>query len=85
MKKNSKRKPRDFDERFDAGEVAINFSTATPTEGLSKTMKFPPMDLPMWLAAEIEQLARFQANSKASVIRQLLVEAVEARRVRVAP
>lgn len=82
MKKSAKRKHKDFDEQFDAGTATVDFSTAIPTEGLSKTMKFPPMDLPMWLAAEIEQLARFQANSKASVIRQLLVEAVEARRIR---
>jgi hypothetical protein len=41
------------------------------------------MDVPAWLALEIERLAQFQANSKASVVRQLLVEALEARRRRI--
>lgn len=84
MKKKRKPSTRDFDERFDAGEVTVDFSSGTLTAGLSKTLKLPPMDVPGWLAIEIERLAQFQANSKASVVRQLLVEAIEARRHRVA-
>jgi hypothetical protein len=85
MKKKAKQKPKEsknFDERFDEGEEVIDFSSGLVTEGLSKTVKLPPMDVPAWLAAEIEHLAQFQANSKASVVRQLLVEAMEARRHR---
>lgn len=84
MRKKSKQKKKDFDESFDAGEETIDFSSGTRTEGLSKTTKLPPMDVPAWLAVEIERLAQFQANSKASVIRQLLVEAIEARKHRLA-
>ncbi|MBI2339152.1 MAG: hypothetical protein HYU99_02135 [Deltaproteobacteria bacterium] len=40
----------------------------------------PPLSIPAWLAAEIAKLARLQANSKASVVRQLLVAAIEAKR-----
>ncbi|MCC7343405.1 MAG: hypothetical protein IT573_00600 [Deltaproteobacteria bacterium] len=85
MKKKAKLKTkdsRDFDERFDAGEETIDFSSGVKTEGLSKTIKLPPMDVPAWLAAEIERLAALQANSKTSVVRQLLVEAIEARKRR---
>ena len=85
MKKKAKQKQKDsksFDERFDEGEETVDFSSGVMTEGLSKTIKLPPMDVPAWLGAEIEHLARFQANSKASVVRQLLVEAMEARRHR---
>lgn len=84
MKKKDKQGKKDFDERFDKGEVNVDFSSGVVTEGLSKTMKLPPMDLPTWLAVEIERLAQFQANSKASVVRQLLVEALEARKRRLA-
>lgn len=82
MKKKNRLKKRGFDERFDAGEESVDFSSGVVTEGLSKTIKLPPMDVPAWLGAEIEHLAQFQANSKASVVRQLLVEAVEARKHR---
>lgn len=84
MKKKHKPGSKGFDERFDAGEAVIDFSSGTVTEGLSKAVKLPPLDIPTWLATEIERLARFQANSKASVIRQLLVEAIEARKHRFA-
>jgi len=50
------------------------------TDGLSKVVKLPPITIPVWLAAEIESLSQIQANSKASVIRQLLVEAIEAKK-----
>ena len=84
MKKKTKPKKKGFDEQFDAGETVVDFSSGTVTEGLSKAMKLPPMDIPAWLAVEIERLAQFQANSKASVVRQLLVEAIEARKRRMA-
>jgi len=84
MKKKNKQEKKGFDERFDAGVEVVDFSKGVVTEGLGKTLKLPPMDLPAWLALEIERLAQFQANSKASVVRQLLVEAVEARRRRLA-
>ncbi len=80
MKKNSKQKKRGFDERFDDAEERIDFSKAIHTDGLSKIVKLPPMTIPAWLAAEIEILSKLQANSKASVIRQLLVEAIEAKK-----
>lgn len=84
MKKKDRQKKKGFDEKFDEGEVSINFSSGVMTEGLGKTMKLPPMDVPAWLVLEIERMAQFQANSKASVIRQLLVEAIEARKRRAA-
>ena len=80
MKKKSKPKTKDFDKEFDAGRVTIDFSKAQRTEGLSQVIKLPPMTIPTWLNAEIEKLARLQANSKASVVRQLLVAAIEAKR-----
>ena len=82
MKRKNRQKKKDFDERLDEGSEAVDFSSGVVTEGLGKTMKLPPMDLPAWLAMEIEHLAQFQANSKASVVRQLLVEAIEARKRR---
>lgn len=82
MKKKNKQKEKGFDERFDAGKASIDFSSGTVIEGLSKTTKLPPLEVPNWLAIEIEHLAQFQANSKASVVRQFLVEAVEARKRR---
>ena len=84
MKKKNKQKKKGFDEAFDSGKVSIDFTSAIPTEGLTETIKFPPIDIPAWLAAEIERLAQFQANSKSSVVRQLLVEAIEARKRRLA-
>ena len=80
MKKSSKPKKPGFDEGFDAGEEGIDFSKAIHTEGLSKVVKLPPITIPAWLAAEIESISQLQANSKASVIRQLLVEAIEAKK-----
>ena len=53
MKKKNKQKKKDFDERFDAGEESIDFSSGVITEGLSKTFKLPPMDIPVWLSVEI--------------------------------
>lgn len=80
MKKKSRQKKKDFDEEFDAGKRAVDFSKGVLTEGLSKVVKFPPMNVPAWLALEIGKMAERQANSKAAIIRQLLVEAIEARR-----
>lgn len=82
MKSKNKPKKKGFDEQFDQGEAIIDFSSGIVTHGLSKTSKLPPMDVPAWLAMEIERLAQFQANSKASIVRQLLVEAIEARKHR---
>ncbi len=84
MKKKNKQEKKGFDERFDAGEEAIDFSNGIVTEGMSKTIKLPPMDVPTWMVMEIERLAQFQANSKASIIRQLLVEGIESRKRRLA-
>jgi len=82
MKKKIKQSKKGFDEQFDAGKAAVDFSSGTVTQGLSKTIKLPPMDIPAWVGAEIERLAQFQANSKASIVRQLLVEGIEARKWR---
>ncbi len=84
MKKKTKQSKKGFDERFDAGHAAINFSSGIVTQGLSKTIKLPPLDIPAWVSAEIESLARFQANSKAAIVRQLLVDGIEARKRRMA-
>lgn len=80
MKRKIKQEARDFDEAFDRGEAAIDFSNGILTEGLSKVVKIPPMNIPFWLAAEIENISKLQANSKSSVIRQLLVEAIQAKK-----
>ena len=80
MKKKSKRVEKDFDSEFDQGRAVIDFSRAISTEGFSEVVKLPPISVPAWLALEIEGLARLQANSKASVVRQLLVEAVRKRK-----
>jgi hypothetical protein len=80
MKRKDKQSIKDFDKDFDTGKVAIDFKTGVITEGLSQVVKLPPMSIPAWLALEIEHLSKIQANSKTSVIRQLLVEAVETRR-----
>lgn len=80
MKKKNKQKIKDFDEAFDKGKAQINFKDGTLTDGLSQVVKVPPMNIPAWLALEIENISKEQANSKASVIRQLLVEAIQAKR-----
>ena len=80
MKKNTKQKNKDYDVKFDDGEVAIDFSKAKATDGLSKLVKLPPITIPGWLAVEIENLAKLQANPRASVVRQLLVEAISKRK-----
>lgn len=84
MKKKSTLSKKGFDEKFDAGQTAVDFSKGIVTQGLSKTIKLPPLDIPAWVGAEIERLAQFQANSKASIVRQLLVEGIEARKRRMA-
>jgi hypothetical protein len=76
MKKNRKQNLKEFDQKFDKGETAIDFSGSMKTQGMSKVFKLPPMDIPMWVAAEIDVIAKTQANSKAAVVRQLLVEAL---------
>jgi len=80
MMKRSRQKIEDFDRDFDEGKVAVDFSSGILTHGLSQVVKLPPLNIPAWLALEIEKLSKIQANSKASVVRQLLVEAVEAKR-----
>jgi len=80
LKKKSTPKRQGFDEQFDEGQAEIDFSKGMRTDGLSKVVKLPPITIPVWLAAEIESLSQIQANSKASVIRQLLVEAIEAKK-----
>lgn len=80
MKKKEKQKAKDFDKAFDNGEVQIDFKEGVLTEGLSKIVKLPPLTIPAWLALEIEKISKTQANSKASVIRQLLVEAIQAKK-----
>ncbi|MBU0506597.1 MAG: hypothetical protein ABII18_02170 [bacterium] len=80
MKKKNKQNKKDFDQRFDDGLETIDFSTGEITEGLSKVIKIPPMTIPAWLNAEIEKLARLQANPKTAIIRQLLVEALMSRK-----
>ena len=79
MKKQNKQKIEDFDKEFDEGKASIDFSAGVMTQGLSKVVKLPPLSIPAWLSMEIENLSKLQANSKASVVRQLLVEAVQAR------
>ncbi|MFH0799463.1 MAG: hypothetical protein V2A66_04695 [Pseudomonadota bacterium] len=73
-------KIEDFDEAFDDGKVSIDFKGGTLTEGISALVKLPPLAVPAWLALEIEAISKIQANSKSSVIRQLLVEAIEGKR-----
>ena len=80
MKKKSRQKTKNFDREFDSGKTTIDFSSGVMTEGLSKVVMLPPLSIPAWLAAEIEKLACLQANSKASVVRQLLVAAIEAKK-----
>ena len=80
MKKRSRQERKDFDREFDAGKISIDFSSGVVTEGLSQIVKLSPLNIPRWLAMEIENIARHQADSKASVVRQLLIEAVKAKR-----
>lgn len=80
MKKKKLRSEKGFDTGFDAGKIGIDFSSSLRTEGLSQVVKLPPMDIPLWMAMEIEAQAKLQANSKASVVRQLLVEAIRAKK-----
>lgn len=84
MKKKSRQKKRDFDQEFDQGQIVIDFSHAVKTEGLSRVVKLPPLTITAWLNAELEKIAQLQANSKSSVIRQLLVEALSHRYQRTA-
>ena len=79
MKKKEKQKQEDFDRDFDAGKASIDFAGAIATPGLGKMVKLPPIDIPAWLAMEIEKLAKLQGNSRSSVIRQLLSTAVGQR------
>ncbi|HLG19092.1 MAG TPA: hypothetical protein VI895_04655 [Bdellovibrionota bacterium] len=80
MKKRDKQDLEDFDQAFERGEVSIDFSKGLVTEGLSKMVKLPPIDIPSWLAVEIEKISKLQGNSRSSVIRQLLSAAVEGHR-----
>jgi len=84
MKKKTKQGEKGFDERFDTGKAVVDFSSGTVTQGLSKTIKLPPLIVPAWVAAIIEHRAQLEANSKASIVRQLLVEGIEARKRRMA-
>lgn len=80
MKRKKKRGKKDFDQAFDDGEIGIDFSKGVVTEGLSKVVTIAPITVPGWVDAQLEGIAKMQANSKASVIRQLLVEALLDRR-----
>lgn len=80
MKKKNKPRQKGFDAAFDEGDVGINFEQGIPTEGLSKVVRLPPLTVSAWLALEIEKISKIQANSKTAVIRQLLVEAVQAKK-----
>lgn len=80
MKRKNRQKIGDFDEAFDKGKAPVDFRDSILTEGLSKVIKLPPLSIPAWLALEIEKLSKIQANSKSSIIRQLLVEAIQAKR-----
>ena len=80
MKKKNKPETKDFDQAFDDGEALIDLEKGVSTEGLSKIVKLPPLTIPAWLALEIEKISKLQANSKASVVRQLLVEAIQAKK-----
>ncbi len=77
--KGKKQKNVGFDQSFNEGKVSIDFSGGVITQGVSKMVKLAPMNIPVWLSVEIERLAKMQANSKASVIRQLLIEAIKAK------
>ncbi|MBI2027002.1 MAG: hypothetical protein HYS98_04265 [Deltaproteobacteria bacterium] len=77
--KKSKHKSLDFDQAFDQGNIEIDFSESIRTGGVSKIIKLPPITIPVWLALEIDKLSKLQANSRAAIIRQLLVQAIQAR------
>ena len=79
MKKNKQNK-KAFDESFDQGEVEIDFSSGFVTEGLGKTIKLPPLDIPSWMHLEISRLAKRQGNNRSSVIRQLLYASLMRRK-----
>ena len=72
MTKKNKPKTKDFDTAFDNAETSIDFSQAVKTKGLSKTVKLAPLNIPGWMAAEIDNLSKHQANPRSTVIRQLL-------------
>jgi hypothetical protein len=80
MKKKKLQGIEDFDAAFDSGEISVDFHGGILTEGMSRLVKLPPLSIPTWLALEIETISKVQANSKSSVIRQLLVEAIDAKR-----
>lgn len=80
MKRKQKQGLKDFDQAFDEGKATIDFKGGVLTEGLSKVVKLPPLTIPAWLALEIENLSKIQANSRASVVRQLLVEAIQSKK-----
>lgn len=84
MKRKTRQSKKGFDDRFDEGKAGIDFSAGTVTLGLSKPIRLPRMKIPSWVAAIIDHLAQFQANSKASIVSQLLVEGIEARKRRMA-
>jgi len=77
VKKKNKQNLKEFDKSFDNGKKEIDFSKGIVSEGLSKVVKLPPIDIPSWLAIEIEKLAKRQGNSRAAIIRQLLTFAIE--------
>ena len=79
MKKKTRQDKKDFDDRFDEGQEPIDFSKGVVTKGLSQSFKLPPLTIPSWVVLEIDQIAQLQANSRAAVIRQLLVEAIQHR------
>jgi hypothetical protein len=80
MKKKSKLSKKDFDQEFDSGKIAVDFSKGVKTSGLGRLVKIPPMTIPAWMSAEIESMAKLQANTKTSIIRQLLVEGIRSKR-----
>ena len=67
----------DFDQAFERGDIGIDFSKGLRTKGMKSLTKLPPMEIPSWLVLEIESIAKIQGNTRASVIRQLLTEALE--------
>ena len=79
-KKQSKSKIKNFDQAFDDGKASVNFTNGVLTKGLSNLITLPPLTIPGWLNAELERIAQLQANSKAAIVRQLLVEALLLRR-----
>ncbi|HLD44689.1 MAG TPA: hypothetical protein VJC18_04580 [bacterium] len=80
MKKKNKPKSTDFDQDFDDGKIAVDFSEGVLTKGLSHLVTLPPLTIPSWLNAELERIAQLQANTKTAVVRQLLVEALLAKK-----